>query len=190
MNQQNTLSNVTKDYLMTFNKIFEEMKQKMTEAKLTNSISYNFIVQMIPHHYAAIEMSKNILKYTTNLPLQNIAAQIITEQTKSIENMCNIEVSCSKKENFEKDVSLYQKRVNQIMQVMFQGMQDAKVTNSVNEDFIREMIPHHKGAIEMSENALQYYICQELKPILQAIIVSQRRGVRQMSQLLCRMQEK
>lgn len=66
------------------------MIEEMTSAKLTNSISHNFIVQMIPHHQAAIKMSQNILKYTTLLPLQNIAKNIISEQTKSIEAMKEI----------------------------------------------------------------------------------------------------
>lgn len=38
----------------------------MTGVCLTDSISGNFIMQMIPHHTAAIEMSANILKYTTD----------------------------------------------------------------------------------------------------------------------------
>lgn len=54
------------------------MIQGMTEAELTGSISDNFIVQMIPHHRAAIEMSGNILKYTTSIPLQEIALGIIS----------------------------------------------------------------------------------------------------------------
>ncbi len=59
----------------------------MKNARMTNSISYNFIVQMIPHHQAAIDMSRNILQYTTCVALQDIAMGIVEEQTKSIENM-------------------------------------------------------------------------------------------------------
>ena len=53
------------------------MIQQMNSAQLSNSISYNFIVQMIPHHKAAIEMSCNLLQYTTLVPLQEIALNII-----------------------------------------------------------------------------------------------------------------
>ena len=49
---------------------------------------------------------------------------------------------------------------------------------------MREMIPHHKGAIRMSENALRFDICPELKPILCEIITSQQKGVSEMTQLL------
>ena len=83
-------SDVTKQYLCCFYEILDNMIEEMTSAKLTNSISHNFIVQMIPHHQAAIKMSQNILQYTTLLPLQNIAKNIISEQTKGIESMKEI----------------------------------------------------------------------------------------------------
>ncbi|MFR1761526.1 DUF305 domain-containing protein, partial [Frisingicoccus sp.] len=67
---------------------------------------------------------------------------------------------------------------------MFCDMGNARVTNQVNCDFMWEMIPHHRGAVEMSKNALRYHICPELRPILEAIITSQERGIRQMCHLL------
>lgn len=178
------LSNVAKNYLSTFHGILDEMIQEMTSAELTCSISYNFIVQMIPHHRAAIEMSGNLLRYTTHVPLQDIASQIISEQTKSIENMQKILCACGMTENSRQELCLYQRNMDQIMQNMFSRMGNAPATNQINRDFITEMIPHHQGAIEMSQTTLQYDICPQLKPILDAIIVSQKRGVIQMSQLL------
>ncbi len=187
MNRSYLLSNVTKDYLSTFTCILEEMIRGMTSAPLTDSISHNFIVQMIPHHRAAIEMSRNILKYTTNIPLQKIAEQIIIEQTQSIENMQAVLDTCSAHCNSQQDLNLYQRKTEQILNTMFSEMWSACFTNEVNCNFMWEMIPHHQGAIRMSENALQYSICPELKPILEAIITSQQHGVMQMQALLRRL---
>ena len=184
MNRQCRLSNVTKDYLAEFQCILNRMIQGMTSAELTDSISYNFMVQMIPHHRAAIEMSYNILKYTTNIELQNIALQIIEEQTNSIENMQAILCSCGKQENSRQDLCRYQCRMNRIMQTMFSRMGSAPVSNRIDCDFMWEMIPHHRGAVEMSETTLQFCICPELRPILEAIITSQKRGIAQMQNLL------
>lgn len=183
-NCQCRLSNVTQDYLATFQNILDAMIQGMTCAELSDSISYNFIVQMIPHHRAAIEMSRNLLKYTTFLPLQDIASQIITEQTKSIENMRRVLCACERRDNCQQDVCHYQARVEQILDTMFSDMEHACTSNQINANFMREMIPHHRGAVRMSENALQYDICPELVPILNAIITSQKRGIRQMQTLL------
>lgn len=173
----------TKEYLYRYYCILDEMIWGMTSAELNDSISHNFIVQMIPHHRAAIEMSKNILKYTENATLHSIASNIIEEQTKSIENMLSIEDKCSGKCNSKTDLCRHQGRTEQIMQIMFSEMKCARATNQINCNFMWEMIPHHEGAVKMSMNTLKYNICPELVPILQAIITSQKRGIEQMRQL-------
>lgn len=178
------LSNVTKCYLLHFYKILDEMIKNMTDAELTGSISHNFIVQMIPHHMAAIEMSRNLLQYTTFIPLQSIAENIIKEQTKSINSMLQILENCAALENSSGDLCLYQRRFEQIAQTMFAQMKNAPADNQLNANFMQEMIPHHCGAIRMSENALRFNLCPGLVPILRAIITSQRAGVREMERLL------
>lgn len=187
MDKSCNLSNAAKAYQNTFQDILDRMIRCMNGAELTDSISHNFIVQMIPHHRAAIEMSYNILNYTTCVPVEEIAKRIIREQTKSIENMERVMPCCSERINRETDVCAYQQRVGQILPVMFAGMQNACVSNDITADFLRQMIPHHRGAVEMSENALRYDICPELKPILEAILTSQKRGICQMQRLLRRM---
>ena len=161
-------SDVTKNYLCRFYKILDEMIEGMTNAELTSSLSHNFIVQMIPHHRAAIEMSENLLQFTTFVPLQHIAQNIINEQTKSIENMQKVLSHCARLSNSEQDLCLYDRRFRQITQTMFSQMCNACSDNNINADFMREMIPHHQGAIKMSKNVLQYPICPELdsKPLL------------------------
>lgn len=181
---QSKLSLVARDYLAVYYCILDQMERGMTTAGLTDSISHNFIVQMIPHHQAAIDMSRNLLRCTTCVPLQDIAQGIVAGQTKSIENMLAAEESCSCLQNNSRDLMLYQRRVSRIMDTMFRDMSGAPMSNDVNVSFMREMIPHHKGAIAMAKNALQYEICPQLVPILEAIITSQEKGVCQMQRLL------
>ena len=57
---------------------------------------------------------------------------------------------------------------------MFTNMGDACATNNVSINFMHETIPHHRGAIQMSENTFRFSICPELLPIIQAIIISQQ----------------
>ena len=179
------LSNVAKNYLNTFHCILDEMICKMTEAELNNSISWNFIAQMIPHHQAAIEMSRNLLQYTTCVLLENIAANIIEEQTASIANMQNILDQCRSVTNTGQELALYQRHFRQITSEMFSKMENSWTSNNINGDFIREMIPHHRGAIQMAKSALQYNICPKLTPILQAIITSQEESIKRMQRLIC-----
>lgn len=184
MNRECGLSHVTKDYLATYYCILDQMIQEMASAELTKSISNNFIVQMIPHHQGAIEMARNILRYTTNIPLQNIAMQIVTEQTKGIAKMQKILCTCNAQRNHQEDLCYYQTRMNQIRKTMHCQMKHACTTNCVTANFIREMIPHHYAAVAMSETTLRYCICPELVPILDQIITTQRKEICQMQTIL------
>ena len=186
---QTQFSDVTAAYLTEFNRILNEMIQQMTTVQLSNSISYNFIVQMIPHHQAAIQMSQNLLNYTTNIPLQIIAKQIIAEQTQSIQDMQSSLFLCSTKKNSTQEVYQYQENINKILQIMFTEMKNTKSTNRINVNFIREMIPLHQGAVNMSETVLQYPICYPLIHIVHAILLSQKRGIEQLNYLLLAIDE-
>ena len=177
-------SQVTQQYLNTFDCILERMIQGMTSADLTNSISHNFITQMIPHHRAAIEMSNNILQYTTDLTIQEIAQNIVCEQTKSIAAMEAALPRCANLTNSRENVCRYQSQIEPVFNTMFRRMQNARATNDINCCFLREMLPHHEGAVAFCEITQCYDICPQLVPILNDIITSQKRGICQMERLL------
>lgn len=184
MQQPGCFSDNTVRYLNRFEEILDNMIAGMQAAMPTDSISDTFIAEMIPHHMAAIEMSRSLLRYTTCIPLQQIAQGIVTAQTKSIEDMCRAQPVCRRAKNTRTERDAYLQAYHAITQTMFTDMRGAQPDNNINISFMREMIPHHRGAVEMSKNALRYPICPELKPILQAIITSQERGIRQMEELL------
>ena len=178
------LSLNTTAYSKRYQAILKEMIANMTSAELTQSISGDFIMQMLPHHRGAIEMSENLLQYTTNIPLQNIALHIISEQTKSIENLTAAYPCCQALINQPREVAHYQKKNECCLKTLFHEMEGACTDNSIDANFMREMIPHHRGAVCMATNALNYPLCPELIPILDTIVSSQKRGIRQMQQLL------
>ena len=97
--------------------------------------------------------------------------------------MKSILCSCTRLENPPEAVCRYQRHMNDIMSTMFARMRRARATRRVDCDFLREMLPHHKGAVEMASITLQSDICPELVPILQAIITSQETGIAQMEAL-------
>lgn len=179
------LNDTTREYLARYCEILGDMISGMAAAELTDSISHNFIVQMIPHHEAAIQMSENILRYTTLEPLQRIAQSIITMQTESIASMKAVLESCGQRNNTQRDLCLYRRRYQAITQTMFCQMKTAQATDQIDANFMREMIPHHQGAVKMSENALHYPLCPQLIPILKDIIATQAQGIGEMQRLLC-----
>lgn len=186
MNCNCPMSNVTTSYIDEYQCIKNTMIEEMTSVTTGTSISSDFIARMIPHHMAAINMCQNLLQYTTDIPLQNMALGIISEQEKSISNMTAIASQCENCTNSDADVTEYSCKIRQIMQTMFTDMSSARINNNINADFMREMIPHHMGAVKMCGAALSYNICSGLRPILEAIISSQEKGIRQMRCMLNR----
>lgn len=174
----------TQIYLECYQSILDEMIRGMSSSQITDSISASFIQQMIPHHQAAIEMSENLLQYTTCIPLQDIAQNIITSQTLSIKNMTAAYPRCRLCINSPKETVSYEYHDSVILKAMFCEMRSACTDNHIDANFMREMIPHHRGAVCMSENALAHPLCQELVPLLESIITSQKKGIREMQQLL------
>ena len=184
MNLVQKLSDNTKDYIDTFYKILDEMSTKMKEVEPSSSISATFIQQMIPHHEAAIKMSENILKFTTDTAIENLAKNIISDQTKDIENMKSMLDECSACENNDIDVNLYQREFLTIFDTMIRKMNNAPTTNNLNVDFLSEMIPHHEGAINMSKNVLKFEICEKLKTLAENIVLNQTSQLQLMQNLL------
>ncbi len=180
------LTQAASTYDARFKQILDTMIQGMTTAQLDDSISHNFIVQMIPHHKAAIEMSLEVLKYTQNAELRSIAEHIVSAQTKSISDLEDAlqNAACADLDDSKVNVFLYQAGVKLITSIMFHDMRTALVTNNITCTFMRQMIPHHRGAVRMSKLALKFKICDQLKPFLEAIITSQEEGIKQMEALL------
>lgn len=184
MNLVQKLSDNTKEYIDNFYKIFDEMSTKMKEVEPSSSISATFIQQMIPHHEAAIKMSENILQYTTDTAIENLAKNIIADQTKDIEKMKNMLDECSACDNSDVDVNLYMREFSAIFDTMIRKMNAAPTTNNLNVDFLSEMIPHHEGAINMSKNVLKFEICDQLKSLAESIVLNQTAQLQLMQNLL------
>lgn len=83
-------------YFSKYRCITENMVRKMRSAPQTNNINLNFTNEMIPHHEGAVEMCNNLLKYSIDPRLEVVAKNIISEQTRGINqlkqirnNLCN-----------------------------------------------------------------------------------------------------
>lgn len=69
---------------------------------------------------------------------------------------------------------------------MHQAMMDASGGATEDEAFVRGMLPHHQGAIDMARVELQYGHDPELKRLAARIIATQEQEIREMSAWLAR----
>ena len=181
------LSRVAERYYARSREILGTMTLAMTTALETDSVSHNFIVQMIPHHQAAVEMAQNLLQYTTCVPLQELADRIIIEQTRGVETMQDALPDCGRPQNTETELARYAARYRRITETMFARMGAACESANLNAGFLLRMLPHHEGAVEMARNALRLPVCETLRPTLCGIIDTQSQELAEMRRLLRRL---
>ncbi len=172
------INNIQVDkYLNRFDEILNQMSNKMYSYEMTQNITINFINCMIPHHQAAIYMCENLLKYANYEPLINIANNIINMQTKGIKTMrkiCDTTPNCC---NLKKDIICYIDRYYDVLNNMICKMKNSPKCKNINLDFIDEMIPHHKGALGMCNNLLNFCIDPRLEEEANLILKEQSTGI-------------
>lgn len=74
-------------YIKEYDKVKNSMFRKMQDVEITDNVDVNFLQEMIYHHEGAIGMAKNILKYTKDPELKKLAENIISTQSKGVEEM-------------------------------------------------------------------------------------------------------
>ena len=77
----------SEEYLEEYNKVKDKMFKEMQGVEITNNVDANFLQEMIYHHEGAIGMAKDILKYTKDPELRKLAENIVTTQSKGVEEM-------------------------------------------------------------------------------------------------------
>jgi uncharacterized protein (DUF305 family) len=82
----------------------------------------------------------------------------------------------------ETDPAFYAEMAN-VNARMHDGMEIARSGN-IDRDFVRMMIPHHQGAIDMARVLLKYGQDERLKRLAQSIIVEQGQEISYMRTLL------
>ena len=70
--------------------IMNKMMEDMSAIEVAGNDDIDFLKGMIPHHQAAIDVSKKILEYTKDEKIKEIANRIITAQEKEIADMNNM----------------------------------------------------------------------------------------------------
>ena len=161
--------------------------------KPTADADRDFVAMMVPHHQGAIDMARAELQCGHNQILLRIAQEIVVGQLQEIAAMrlaIGEPASPTWATNGAQEApaaapaqkaapgsdAAFVSRSNAAMDKMMTDMA-VKPTGNVDHDFVAMMVPHHQGAIDMSQAELQYGKNARLKTIAQEIIVDQMQEI-------------
>lgn len=178
------LSDVTKQYLHTYREIVNQMAERMSRTAVTASISENCLCQLRIHQETGICLCRNLLQYTICIPVQELAGCMEQEQWERIGDMERMWDHCSLYRNTIPDQHAFRCRQCQICSRMICQMRQIPTENQINILFLKEMIPHHRSAVDLCQATLHFPVCRDLKQFLYAMIISQEQEICTMQQML------
>ncbi|MEP7214129.1 MAG: DUF305 domain-containing protein [Acidobacteriota bacterium] len=139
-----------------------------------------FLDTMIVHHKGAIDMARLAGSRAQHDELKQLARNIITSQQNEIEKM---------EDWRSKWFSGAAPAVNMQFPGMSEGMSgmdieklDPLKANAFDLEFIRQMIPHHQGALAMANDARVKGSNAEIKSLASQIVEAQEAEIAQMKQ--------
>ena len=137
-----------------------------------------FIDTMIAHHEGAIVMVAPAFKNAKTLEITRLAEEIQRDQQKDIAQMKGWRIKWFPGAKPAVNMEMAGMAGSMIGMDMkkLEGLKDVEF----DLEFIRQMIPHHEGAIVMANDAIKNAKNQELKTLAKAIIKAQQAEIAQM----------
>ena len=178
------LSDEAKRYLCCYYQILDGMIQGVSAARLTQSISHNYIVQLLPQQRAAVRLCRNLLEVSNDGAVRRLAQRIAARETEAIVQLEAELADAGQLTSPQMDLRLFQRRAELISREMYAQMGAVPEGNQVDVHFLRQMIPQRQGGIRAARTALQYEVSTGLAPLLRAAIDAYSREVGQMRALL------
>ena len=178
------LSDEAKRYLCCYYQILDGMIQGVSAAKLTQSISHNCIVQLLPQHRAAIRLCRNLLEVSNDSAVRRLAQRVAAQEAQAIEELEAELPDAGQLASPQMDLRLFQRRADLIFREMYAQMGATPESNQLDILFLRQMIPQRQGGVRAARTALRYEVSTGLAPILRSVIDAQSREMGQMRALL------
>jgi uncharacterized protein (DUF305 family) len=147
---------------------------KSLQAKSGEAFDKAYLSQMIAHHEAAVQMAKNALTAATKPETKQEAQKVVDSQTKEIAQMTGWLQTWYKSAPDETEQALVKADMKPMMAMPI----------STDAMFFEMMIPHHQGAIDMSELALKNAGRDEVKELARKIIAAQKSEIAEYHRLM------
>lgn len=150
----------------------------------TGDADIDFTRGMVPHHQGAVDMVKVLHKYGKDAELRELGKRIVVAQNTEIAIMKRwLETRDNKKLPKAAANDPVVEKYRAAMKSMHKAM-NIKYTGNADKDFVRGMIPHHQGAIDMAWILVRNGRDPMLRDMAQDIIRSQNQEIAIMKEWL------
>ena len=180
------LSDEAKRYLCCYYQILDGMIQGVSAARLTQSISHNYIVQAVPRHRAAVRLCRNLLEVSNDGAVRRLAQRVAARETEAAEALEAELSGADQLTSPQMDLRLFQRRADLISREMYARMGAVPEGGQVDVMFLRQMIPHRQGGLSTARTALRYEVSAGLAPWLRSAVDAYGRDLGQLRALLGR----
>lgn len=143
-----------------------DASHQMMNHQISISSDLDFIINMIPHHQEAVDSSSILLAKTSNPELKKFLQNVIDVQSDEIKQMREWSSQWFKDQKV--GMGIYTNMMPSINNLP---------TEDAEKAYIKGMIEHHRGAIEMAEQILKITEKNELKTMANNIIETQNKEI-------------
>jgi uncharacterized protein (DUF305 family) len=143
----------------------------MNNAKMNGDFDYDFANLMIMHHQMAIDMSRVQIEKGSDQIIKNMANGIVVAQEIEIREMQQFIKNYKIPTTNNQTSNSY--KIATEMKSMMQKMNEVKMTDNIDKDYVAMMIPHHQSAVAMAKMQLQFGTQNELVDLSKNIIEDQ-----------------
>lgn len=173
-------------YFNEYKNIVEDMYKTMKSLPESKNVDIDYLNEMIAHHEAAVNMSKNYIEYNKwTKEIKVIAENIIANQGESVKHMESMikEIQKSNQIDITKE-SQYLVEYNDILNKMYKNLINLKSTGEINRDYLQALIIHHQGAIDMFELISKYTNNEDIKKMIEKEKEAQSTEITKMDMIL------
>lgn len=152
-------------------KAMHHMHAKMKKP-LSGSADVDFVRQMIPHHQGALDMARTQQRYGSDEALKRFNDWVIMAQTQEIafmENWLRRKDRGAARKTAQDYYGAAMTKMHHAMMVKYSGNADV--------DYVRGMIAHHQGAVDMASVWLEEGADPELRTLVHDIYNAQTQEI-------------